>query len=151
MPDGESDMGTVFALFEMVKVPALAPAAVGEKVTLATQVPDEPKGDEATQLSVSEKSLLALMLSILSVPPLTLLRVTRCGRLVVPTLWLAKVSEDGDAVNIGSCTLTGIEIWLVREPSVYCATTNVSPGPTAVTFPKVSTVAMAVFEEVYVT
>jgi len=70
------DIRPMLALFAIFKFPVLEPVAVGEKVTLTAQLPFAPKGDEAMQLSVSEKSLVAATLSTFIVPPLALLRVT---------------------------------------------------------------------------
>jgi hypothetical protein len=72
-------MGTTLALFAIFMLPVLEPTPVGEKVTLTVQLPLAPKGEEAMQLSVSEKSLVAVTLSTFSIPPLALLRITCCG------------------------------------------------------------------------
>jgi hypothetical protein len=45
VPPSGIDIGTIFALFEILRLPVLAPVAVGEKVTLAVQLLDAPKGD----------------------------------------------------------------------------------------------------------
>ena len=76
VPVKEIDMGAMLALFAIFRFPAVEPVAVGEKVTLTAQLPFAPRGEEAIQLSVSEKSLVAATPSTFTVPPPALLRVT---------------------------------------------------------------------------
>ena len=77
------------ALSLMVKVPVRVPLALGAKVTFNVQV--DPAATPFPQLSVSAKSPLAEMPMICKGAVPLLERVTVCGALVVPTLWLAKV------------------------------------------------------------
>jgi len=111
VPASGIDIGTIFALFEILRLPILAPVAVGEKVTLAVQLLDVPKGDKATQLSVSEKSPLAARFEIEILSILALVSVNCCGPLDVPTLCPGKVSEAGETTILGGETFTGIGTW----------------------------------------
>jgi len=66
------------------KVPVRAPEAVGENLTLIVQF--APAARELPQLSVCEKSPLAVMLVIVSETPPVLDRVRVFEALVVPTV-----------------------------------------------------------------
>jgi hypothetical protein len=63
VPVSVTSIGALFALLAMDRVPGLAPTSKGEKETLAVHVPPASRGEEATQLSVSEKSPFAATLS----------------------------------------------------------------------------------------
>jgi hypothetical protein len=73
--------GLPVALSAMVMVPFLTPFAVGVKVTLMVQ--ELPAATPQAQLFVWEKSLLAVMVVMVSVALPRLLSVTRCEALVV--------------------------------------------------------------------
>jgi hypothetical protein len=133
VPTKEIDMGTIFALFEILRLPVLVPAAVGEKVTLAVQLLDVPKGDEATQLSVSEKSPFVARLRIEMLSLLALVNTNCCGPLDVPTLCPGKVSEAGETASFGSETFTGIGTRRDCPEIVYVTVIDALPAPTAVT------------------
>jgi hypothetical protein len=60
VPASDIAIGTALALFVMLRLPTREPVAVGEKTTFATQLFPGVKGEDATQLSVSEKSPLVL-------------------------------------------------------------------------------------------
>jgi len=92
----------------MLTVPFLESFPVGTKETLIVQLAPTAKGDDVTQLSVSEKSPFALRVVIRSAPFVELVRVRTCGGLVVPTAWIPKVSEAGDEISAGGSTVTGI-------------------------------------------
>jgi len=101
VPFNATTMGIRLALFAMDRFPVLEPVPVGEKVTLTVQAPLGASGEEAIQLSVSEKSPLAVMLRTLIALAVTLVTVTCRGELLVPMLWLEKVREVGDVVSMG--------------------------------------------------
>jgi len=65
VPVNEIAGGTVLALFATLRLPAREPVAVGENMTFATQLFPGVKGEDATQLSVSEKSPVVLRPNIL--------------------------------------------------------------------------------------
>jgi hypothetical protein len=142
------DMGTLFALFEIFRLPVLVPAAVGENVTLAVQVPDGAKGDEATQVSVSEKSPLVARLGIEILSILALVSANCCGPLEVPTLCPGKATEAGETASLGGDTFTGIGTWRDCPEIAYVAVIDAIPGPAAVTTPEGFTVATALFDDV---
>jgi hypothetical protein len=93
----------LLALSLMVSVALREPAAVGEKVTEIEQLP--PIATLPAQLLVVAKSPafvpLIPMLEIVNTPVPPLERVTVCAVLVVPTLWLPKVSVVGEGVAAG--------------------------------------------------
>src|SRR5437899_400098 len=97
---------TVCGLPEVLSVarrlPVRVPDAVGENVTLMAQFP--PTAKELPQLLVWAKSPLATMLLMARVAVPVFDSVTVCAALVVPTVWLAKVSEVGErlAVVVGA-------------------------------------------------
>ena len=79
----------------MLIAPISEPAMLGVKVTLMLHVPPAGNGDDATQLSVSEKSPPAFTLNTLTAPLVTFVIVSCCGALLVPIVWLAKVKAEG--------------------------------------------------------
>jgi hypothetical protein len=84
----------------MVTTPVLVPAAVGLKVTLSVQLALAAR--LAPQVSVWEKSPLALMLVMLRVALPVLLRVTVRAPLLVPTGCAGKVKETGETLATGA-------------------------------------------------
>ena len=74
------------------------PDAVGENVTLMAQFP--PTATELPQLSVSAKSPLVEIVVIAKAAEPVFVSVTVCAALVVPTVWLAKVSEAGERLAV---------------------------------------------------
>src|SRR5437660_2191944 len=94
---------TVCGLPEVLSVarrlPVRVPDAVGENVTLMAQFP--PTATELPQLSVSAKSPLVEIVVIAKAAEPVFVSVTVCAALVVPTVWLAKVSEVGERLAIG--------------------------------------------------
>jgi len=88
------------ALSVTLELPVRVPDAVGVNVTLMLQFP--PDASEPPQLSVSAKSPLATMLLMVRVAVPVFDSVTVCAALVVPTLWLAKVSEVGERLATGA-------------------------------------------------
>src|SRR5437667_12525333 len=93
---------TVCGLPEVLSVarrlPVRVPDAVGENVTLMAQVP--PTATELPQLSVSAKSPLVEIVVIAKAAEPVFVSVTVCAALVVPTVWLAKVSEAGERLAV---------------------------------------------------
>src|SRR5207249_2050128 len=94
---------TVCGLPEVLSVarrlPVRVPDAVGENVTLMAQFP--PTATELPQLSVSAKSPLVEIVVIAKAAEPVFVSVTVCAALVVPTVWLAKVSEVGERDGMG--------------------------------------------------
>src|SRR5438552_10563048 len=80
------------------RLPVRVPDAVGENVTLMAQFP--PTATELPQLSVSAKSPLVEIVVIAKAAEPVFVSVTVCAALVVPTVWLAKVSEVGERLAI---------------------------------------------------
>src|SRR6202007_1156019 len=95
-----ADCGLPEALSATLRVPVRVPEAVGVKVTLMVQF--APAARELPQLSVSEKSPLAEILVIVKVAVPVLVSVTAFAALLVPTVWLAKVSEVGERLATGA-------------------------------------------------
>src|SRR5438132_1371591 len=93
---------TVCGLPEVLSVarrlPVRVPDAVGENVTLMAQFP--PTATELPQLSVSAKSPLVEIVVIAKAAEPVFVSVTVCAALVVPTVWLAKVSEAGERLAV---------------------------------------------------
>jgi hypothetical protein len=83
------------ALSVMLTVPVRVPVAVGLNVTLITQFPAAAK--ELPHVLVWANSPLAEMPAIDKTPLPLLERVTVCGRLVVPTVWLLKLKLVGES------------------------------------------------------
>jgi hypothetical protein len=88
------------ALSVMLKVPVRVPEAVGVKVMLMVQL--APAATELPQLSVSAKSPLGEILVIVRAALPVLDSITVCAALVVPTVWLAKVSEEAERLTAGA-------------------------------------------------
>jgi hypothetical protein len=90
--------GLLLALSVTVRVAVRVPLAVGLKVTLIAQL--APAARLEPQLLVSAKSPLLVpvmaMLLMDSAPPLEFESVTVWGALVVPTDWVANVTELGE-------------------------------------------------------
>jgi len=143
--------GTTLNPFVMPSVPTLLPTALGVKATLAMQLALTAKGEEDVQLSVSEKSPLALTPSILSGPVPVFVTVIWCAELVIPIFWLAKLSDTGLTVITGGGTVTGTVVWTFWPFSAYVAVIAVLPALPPVIIPLGSTVATAVFADEYVT
>lgn len=148
VPERDIDMGTTFVLLAILRVPLRAPAAVGEKVTLAVQLLPGLRGDEATHPSVSEKSPVVLSATIPTDPLELLVKVTACAALVVPVGWPENVREPGDTATYWGNTCAWSVSWTLLPPCVYTILTAALPAPTAVTCPVVSAVTTAVFVEV---
>jgi hypothetical protein len=83
----------------MVKVPVSGPVAAGEKVTLMVQ--EALAATLLPQLLVSPKLALVAMLVVRSELAPVLLRVTDCGPLAVPRLWLLNVRLGGETLATG--------------------------------------------------
>jgi len=90
--------GLLAAESVMVRVPVRVPTAAGAKVTLMLQV--APPARELPQLLVRVKSPVTCMLLMLAALLLVLLSVTTLLGLLEPTVWLAKVNEEGDTVRL---------------------------------------------------
>jgi hypothetical protein len=95
-----TDCGLPEALSVMLRVPVRVPDAVGVNVTLMVQL--APAATELPQVLVWAKSPLAEMLVRLSEALPVLESVTDCAALVVPTVWLAKVSEEAERLTTGA-------------------------------------------------
>src|SRR5256884_521796 len=80
------------------RLPVRVPDAVGENVPLMAQFP--PTATELPQLSVSAKSPLVEIVVIAKAAEPVFVSVTVCAALVVPTVWLAKVSEAGERLAV---------------------------------------------------
>src|SRR5437870_12780187 len=97
---------TVCGLPEVLSVarrlPVRVPDAVGENVTLMAQFP--PTAKELPQLSVSAKSPLAAIVVMARVAVPVFVRVNVCAALVVPTVWLGKVSAAGEGLAVVGAT-----------------------------------------------
>ena len=103
------EVDTVLKSFTIVRLPVLRPATVGVNVTLIVQIPLFGSGEEVMQLSVSEKSPVALTERIFRGPRAVLVRVTSWAGLLAPTFWLPKlVRLVGDIVIPTDFTVTGI-------------------------------------------
>jgi hypothetical protein len=102
------ERGTCVALLVMLTVPFLEPVPDGENTTFAVQEAPTARGNKAAQLSVSEKSpvVVAAILLICSVE--VFVSVTCWDVLFVPTPWLLKLRDAGEAVSPGGITTTGI-------------------------------------------
>src|SRR5713226_4780622 len=95
-----TDCGLPEALLVMLRVPLRLPDAVGVNVTLMVQF--APAVTELPQLLVWAKSPLAETLVRFSEALPVLESVTDCAALVVPTGWLAKVSEEAERLTTGA-------------------------------------------------
>ena len=99
-----TDCGLPEALSVMLKVPVRIPEAVGVNVTLMVQL--APATTELPQVLVCAKSPLFVpvttMLVRLSEALPVFESVTVCAVLVVPTVWLVKVSEEAERLTTGA-------------------------------------------------
>jgi hypothetical protein len=105
----------------MLRLPVLAPPAVGLKVTEMVQL--APPLRVVPQVLVSEKSPLAAMLEMVSEALPVLARVTVWALLLVPDIWAWKVSEVGDKVTT-ACAATTVRLKVL--------VTELTPLPLAV-------------------
>src|SRR5258708_4233899 len=95
-----TDCGLPEALSVMLRVPVRLPDAVGVNVTLMVQF--APAATELPQVLVWAKSPLAATPVRFSEALPVFASVTDCAALVVPTVWLAKVSEVGETLATGA-------------------------------------------------
>ena len=86
-----------------VSVALRVPDAEGVKVTFTAQEPPTARLVPQVLVWANSEALLPLrvMLLTVSVTLPVLLRVAGCEPLVVPTVWLAKVSDDGVRLSVG--------------------------------------------------
>jgi hypothetical protein len=96
------------ALSATLMLPLRVPEVVGLKVTLMPQL--APAATEAPHVLVSAKSPLAVMLVIVNAALPVLVSVTVCAALVVPMVWLAKVSEVGEKLTAGAGTAAPVPV-----------------------------------------
>src|SRR5216684_1992106 len=95
--------GLPVALSVIVRVPLLVPEAVGVNVTLIVQL--DPADTADPQLFVCPKSpLVEMRLTLRNAVPV-LLNVTVWAPLVVPTVWLAKVSVVGETLVVDASVI----------------------------------------------
>ena len=78
--------------------PVRVPAAVGVNFTVT--VHDAPAAIDEPQVFVCEKSPVAATPETVAAAVPVLVTVTACVALVVPTVWLPNVSDDGLAVSV---------------------------------------------------
>ncbi len=95
-----TDCGLPEALSVMLRVPVRVPDAVGVNVRLMVQL--APAATELPQVLVWAKSPLAETLVRFSEALPVLESVTDCAALVVPTGWLANVSEEAERLTTGA-------------------------------------------------
>ena len=95
-----TDCGLPEALSVMLKLPVRVPDAVGVNETLMVQL--APAATELPQVLVWAKSPLAETLVRFSEALPVLESVTDCAALVVPTVWLVKVSEEAERLTTGA-------------------------------------------------
>src|SRR5260370_9051623 len=95
-----TDCGLPEALSVMLRVPVRLPDAVGVNVTLMVQL--APAATELPQVLVWAKSPLAETLVRFSEALPVLESVTDCAALVVPTVRLAKASEEAERLTTGA-------------------------------------------------
>jgi hypothetical protein len=131
----------------MSTVPAAGPVPDGTNFALTVQAALTANGDEETQLSVSEKSPVVPTASTLIGPLLTFVSARAWAGLVVPVAWLPKVRDEGDAVNRGRATVTGILTRILCWPRTYVAVMDALPAAMDVVVPVASTVTTLGFDE----
>jgi hypothetical protein len=95
-----TDCGLPEALSVMLRVPVRLPDAVGVNVTLMVQF--APAATELPQVLVWAKSPLAETPVRFSEALPVFASVTVCAALVVPTVWLVKVSEEAERLTTGA-------------------------------------------------
>src|SRR5260370_710195 len=95
-----TDCGLPEALSVMLRVPVRLPDAVGVNGTLMVQF--APAATELPQVLVWAKSPLAETPVRFSEALPVLESVTDCAALVVPTVWLAKASEEAERLTTGA-------------------------------------------------
>jgi len=108
VPVSGMDIGTMLALFATSRLPVLEPVPDGEKVTLTVQLLPTANGNDAAQVSVSEKSPTALATIVFIGPVEVFVSVTCWGALFVPAACAAKLREAGEAISRGGKTMTGM-------------------------------------------
>ena len=121
MPLKTSVCGLPWSLSVRLRLPVLAPFAPGVKVRLSVHVP--PAASVVQLLVVITKSLLfvpvmAALVTVTEVVPL-FVTVTVIGALVVPTVWVPKLTGDGDRVISVPLPLMAIVCGLAQALSVY--------------------------------
>jgi hypothetical protein len=110
VPESEMICGLPSAFSAIVSVAARVPAAVGPKITLMLQL--TPGATLAPQVSLSVKSpgfapLTEITMFCSGVPPWEV-RVTLCGALKVPTVWLGKLRLVGKRATTSVLSKTEI-------------------------------------------
>jgi hypothetical protein len=126
--------GEPVALSVIETVAVSLPGVVGANFTVIVQVALAASGLALTQLSLSMKfaefAPVMAILVIVSGPNPELVRVTLCGALVVPSVWLPKLSAGGARLTTGKAekfavTLCGALIVTVVEALLLLATAPV--------------------------
>lgn len=92
----------------MLKVPLLAPVAVGVNVTLTVQF--APVASGLVQVLVCAKAPVVVMVPMFRGIVCVLVTVNLIGALVVPTFWVGKVSVDCERVTPVAGPITGT-VW----------------------------------------
>jgi hypothetical protein len=108
VPERGTDWGLPAALSVTVMDPVRVPVVVGVKVTLIVQL--ALTATELPQLLVCAKSPLANNELIVREALPVLERVTFNGALLVPTFWLANVSEAGEKLAAGAEEATPVPV-----------------------------------------
>ena len=104
VPVSDTFCGLLEAESVRVSVPVRVPAPVGVKVTLMVQL--TPAAKLLPQLLVCEKSPLAVMELNVTAPAVSLVAVTVCAALLVPTFCDANVRLVGVVESAGCAPLT---------------------------------------------
>jgi len=102
----------------MLRVPDLAPPALGLKVTEIVQL--EPAETLVPQVLVWEKSPLSVMLDTVRGALPVFVSKTLCGGLLVPDIWAGKVSDVGVKLAPGP-TVISVKLWLAAVPTPLLA------------------------------
>lgn len=128
-----------------LRYPTLEPVWLGAKVTLTAHVAPAARGEEATQLSVSEKSPDAVTRVTRRLGLFVeFVKVTVCAVLVVPMFCEPNDNDVGEGVTAALVTNTGT---VLLGPPEYVAVTIACPTATARTSPLALTVTIAVLDE----
>lgn len=124
--------GLLGALLVMVMLPVRIPTAVGVNVTLIVQL--APAAKLLPQLFDETKSPLAVMLVSTRVVVPVFVAATVCGRLVVPTVWLAKfrLLVDRDSPGVTPVPLSPIVRGLPAPLSVIVTEPERAPAAVGV-------------------
>ncbi len=138
VPVNATVSGLSAALLATVSAPAAAPVALGVKLTEAVQ--DAPAASVAPQPLVSANGAAAASEEIDAVAVPVLEMVTVCAALVLPSAWLPKDTELGDAVRVGLalpvtdmvtfCTISGAAASVTlrrRSAPPFWASSNCAP------------------------